>query len=595
MGRFFTELRRRKVFQVAAVYAVVAWLAAQILSIAADAYAAPSWIMPISVTLLLVGFPIAIILVWAFEVTPDGVQKTSTISDAAPLAAGQERGLLIYVLAGLLVIALGWIILRPEFGEPVSEGPTNVEVGPSDFQNSIAVLPFENLSPNPDDAYFAAGIHEEILNHLTKIGALSVIARTSVHQYEDTIKTVPEIARELSVANILEGSVRYANDQVRITAQLIDGTSGSHIWSETYDRDFKDIFIIQSDVAQQIAEALQAQLDPDEIENLSRIPTDNLEAYSEYLIANHLRRATGLVDMRLALTHLNRALELDPDFPEALALRSNVYWNHAGGELTFKDALRLAQADVTHALELNPDLPYANLVQAGLLASQWEWERAEQSYRRGLQADPADGILTASYAEFRLVMGQSEEAVLLARRAVLLEPADQWTRSVLARVLWGAGQMDEAMDAQQMLIDMELNEMGGHFGLAQAFAVLGDAAKAREHFQQGVEAGVANGISVDRFRAFDAFIHAMAGDEERARDLLRAATSDFDAERYIAGGLIRANVALDEFDTAFQWLDVAVANNDWPTIRAVFVSPYLGKLRQFPRYQAFLMSINRLP
>ena len=249
---FLGEIKRRKVFQVAAVYTVVAWLLIQIIDVVNDPLNLPAWFDTVMIVLLAVGLPIAVVLAWAFDLTPTGVVRTPAID------AVTETG-----------VSLGTpqqpapSIERPA-PSPEQPAPSPERTAPSPraesirprpkiLRNSVAVLPLENLSPNPDDAYFAAGIHEEILNCLTKIKDLSVIARTSVKKYRDTDKSIAEIAAELGVGTVMEGSVRYAGERVRVTAQLIDAATQDHLWSEVYERDLADVFAIQADVAAKIA------------------------------------------------------------------------------------------------------------------------------------------------------------------------------------------------------------------------------------------------------------------------------------------------------------------------------------------------------
>jgi adenylate cyclase len=249
---FLAEIRRRKVFQVAAVYAVTAWLLVQIIVAVEAPLNLPEWTDSLVIVLLGIGFPIALVFSWAFNLTSDGLMRDRGGRPA------QARGRTIeYVLIGLVVVALGWLIFRLEFDA--------AGTGESDkLPNSIAVLLCDNLSPDPDNAFFAASLHEEILNQLVRLGALNVIARTSVMQYADAARPIPEIADELRVESIMECSVSYGDDRVAITTQLVDGDTGVHLWSERYNRELRDVFAIQADIAMNVANALRAELSLDE-------------------------------------------------------------------------------------------------------------------------------------------------------------------------------------------------------------------------------------------------------------------------------------------------------------------------------------------
>ena len=281
MASVWGELKRRNVVKVAVAYAIVAWLLVQIIVSVETPLRLPDWTDTLVIVFLLIGFVVAMFVAWAYELTPEGIKQTKSIplSESVSRVTGRK---LDFAIIGLLVLAVGFMFVDnyvlPESSE--LNGQTG-EVLPS----SVAVLPFENLSPNADDAYFASGLHEEVLNQLAKLRDLSVISRTSVLRYTESGLSIPEIARELNVGTIMEGSVRYANDRVRITMQLIDAATDDHLWSETYDREFADIFAIETDIALNVVSALEAEFSLEERESLERSPTTFPAAYRLYLRA----------------------------------------------------------------------------------------------------------------------------------------------------------------------------------------------------------------------------------------------------------------------------------------------------------------------
>jgi TolB-like protein len=289
---FLSELKRRNIHRVAAAYAVVAWLVVQGTSVFAPALNLPEWPMRLLALLGLIGFPVALTVAWLYELTPQGLKLAADV----PLEPSTRRVTaqkLNYLIIGALVVTvifLGVDNYRSRAGTATpaaATAPSGADAAPvSDvLPNSVAVLPFANMSPNPDDAYFAQGIHEEVLNQLAKIGALNVIARTSVLRYAESTMAIPDIARELNVGTVMEGSVRYAGDDVRITAQLIDPKTGAHVWSEAYQRKIDDIFAIQADIAMNIANALRAEFSLEEQPAIETPPTVSPEAYALYLQA----------------------------------------------------------------------------------------------------------------------------------------------------------------------------------------------------------------------------------------------------------------------------------------------------------------------
>jgi adenylate cyclase len=311
MNTFLAEIKRRKVFQVAVAYAVVAWLVVQVVGAVSEPLRLPDWLATVVIVLLLVGFVVAIVIAWTFDMTSAGIVRTSREtappeSDATARPAGPVPAAAI------------------EDARPSAQAPRVL-------RNSVAVLPLDNLSPNPDDAYFAAGIHEEILNYLAKIKDLSVIARTSVKKYAGSDKSIAEIAAELNVGTVMEGSVRYAGDRVRVTAQLIDAATEEHLWSEVYERHLADVFAIQADIAEQIASAMQSELSAAEKEYIETSPTTgSADAHALYLQSQALFAqgdtaiaATTPPGVRAQIqSRLDRVIALDPDFANAYAMKA---------------------------------------------------------------------------------------------------------------------------------------------------------------------------------------------------------------------------------------------------------------------------------
>ncbi len=273
---FLGELKRRNVVRVAVAYAIVGWLLIEVSTTVLPLFEAPDWIAQVFAFFVILGFPLSLILSWAYELTPEGIKLERDVVAGERITHVTGRKL-DFAIIGALVLALGFVVYNYESGDD--------EVAVSVLPNSVAVLPFENLSPDPDEAYFATGLHDEILSQLAKLSNLSVISRTSMLRYADSDLSIPEIARELNVGTVMEGSVRYADDRVRITTQLIDAATDEHLWSETYEREFSDIFAIESDIAMNVANALQAEFSLEEQQRIEEIPTDSPEAYALYLRA----------------------------------------------------------------------------------------------------------------------------------------------------------------------------------------------------------------------------------------------------------------------------------------------------------------------
>src|SRR5215467_5653152 len=284
MNSFFRELKQRKVYRVAVGYAVVAWLIVQISATVMPAYHAPEWILPVFITGVALGFPVALVLAWAFELKGGAIEKTPE-SSIATVSAANKRRVWLLAAAGLIISAftIGVYWLWHPWRNPPTVSESSTAAMPTILEKSIAVLPFENLSEDKTNAYFADGIQEEILTRLAKIADLKVISRTSTQRYQSKPGNLAEIARQLGVVNILEGSVQKATDQVRVNVQLVNARSDSHLWADTYDRKLTDIFGVESEIAKAIADALQSKLTGGEQRALAVKPTNNSEAYDAYL------------------------------------------------------------------------------------------------------------------------------------------------------------------------------------------------------------------------------------------------------------------------------------------------------------------------
>lgn len=419
MSGFFEEVKRRKVYRVAVAYVVAAGGIIQLASAAFPAWELPNWALRMVIVLLLIGFPIALIFAWAFDVTPEGIQRTSRTDIARP--SHRRRNIAILVVVGLLISALAGFFLLPR-------------ASARKVDKSVAVLPFENLSDDRENAYFADGIQDDILTNLSKIGDLKVVSRTSVMSYRGKPSSVKEIGKTLGVSTILEGTVRKAGNRVRVNVQLINASDDEHLWAQEYDRDLTDVFEIQTDLAQKIAAELQAKLSPTEKEQLTRKPTENPEAYLAFVqghdAASHIE---SLEKQREAAQLYERAIELDPNFAKACAAYSRVEsWSYHTFDST-NPRREKARALATRALQLQPDLPEGHLAlgfslyygDSSFAAAAREFEIAQ----RGLPNDP--DVYLALGAIQRRFGDWANSSSNLAKGASL-NPKDTWALQNLA-------------------------------------------------------------------------------------------------------------------------------------------------------------------
>jgi TolB-like protein/Tfp pilus assembly protein PilF len=418
MSGFFEELQRRKVYRVAVAYVIAAGGIIQLASAVFPAWEMPSWALRLVIVLLLLGFPIALIFAWAFDVTPSGIQRTddavAPASGSRPLSRRRRNVVLLAVVGAVVSLAAGFFLLPRASARRIDK--------------SIAVLPFENFSDDKENAFFADGIQDDILTNLAKIGELKVISRTSVMPYRGKEKTVREIGKALGVANVLEGSVRKDKGRVRVNVQLINAETDQHIWAEDYDRDLTDVFAIQTDLAQKIAEELQAKLSPTEKAQMTRKPTDNGEAYLAFVEAHNLNMQLEDHDkLKQAEQLYERAIQLDPKFALAFAslsqLQSWIFHTTDPTPARRDRARDLAQ----NALQLQADMPEAHL------ALGFYYYYGETNYNAALSELSIAQHGLPNEAEVYIAMGAIErrqgrwaESTASFAKAVALDPNNTW-------------------------------------------------------------------------------------------------------------------------------------------------------------------------
>jgi TolB-like protein len=420
---FFTELKRRNVYKVAIAYAVVAWLLIQVATQVFPFFEIPNWVVRLVVLVIIVGFPIALIIAWAFELTPEGLKRTEFADKLPKKSSGSRVWLYVVVLAGAISVSLFFL---GRYTAPTKlTGSTNTAV------KSIAVLPFANLSEDKANAYFAEGIQEEILTRLAKIADLKVIARTSTQQYQSKPGNLSEIAKQLGVANILEGSVQKVADEVRVNVQLVHAASESHLWADTYDRKLIDVFGVESEIAKAIAEALQAKLTRSEQRALAVKPTNNSEAYDAYLrgLAFDARASTTPEELQKAVGFYERAVQLDPAFALAWARLSRANAKTYFGGLDKTPARRdAAERALNAAQKLQPNSPETLLAQA--YYQYWvlrDYELAKATFGRVLELLPGSSEVPAALALIARRQGHWDESVAYWEQTLVLDPRNtQW-------------------------------------------------------------------------------------------------------------------------------------------------------------------------
>lgn len=534
------ELKRRKVFRVAVVYAGVGFVLAQAADIAFPALRLPEWTVTLVVVLVLLGFPLAIILAWAFEITPDGVVRTderepagdaSGISDGS---VGRPTGHLTAIVGVLVVVVIvGALIIRADVRERETTSRSAVAAA---IERSIAVLPFTDLSPDGDHGWFSDGLTEDIQIHLAHVGDLKVIGHTSVMRYKGREVGARQIGMELGVATVLAGSVRRAGDRIRVSVQLIRAATDEQLWAENYDQELTaaDIFEIQSEVARQITRMLQARLSPEEDLRLARAPTDNLEAYDLYLRGREHNSRLTLADLAMAQGLFRQAIALDPDFalPYAgLGYAFAAMTGYHGAGIHWTDS---AAVVADRAVELDPGSADGHATVALVQWNRGHLEDGLAAYERSLSLRPNDAEPFWGMGFIRWNQGRAVEAMPLAARAVELDPGNPGYATLLGRIYATVGMMDQAEAEFRRALQLQPDFPWAHQDLLWVLIGAGRYEEAEVHLRR-----IANEANLTREFHQNSFFLALS--RGRFRDALE--WYDADPEKVTGGVVMRADVA----------------------------------------------------
>jgi TolB-like protein/tetratricopeptide (TPR) repeat protein len=438
------ELRRRNIFKVSLAYALVSWLLVQIADVILPTFNAPTWVMQVLVLFLVLAFPIAVLLAWAYELTPTGLVATADVdrTQSITVQTGRKLNNIVVALLGVAVVFLIvdiYVLKEPD--TPV------VDV---DYRRSIAVIPFVNRSADDEDAeFFSDGIHDELLTRLAQISGLRVISRTSVMEYRNTTKNMKQIGEELGVGSILEGAVQRSGDDLRINMQLIDTKTDEHIWADTFDRELTaaSVFAIQSEISMTIADALDAELNDAEEKRVRAVPTESMDALEAYFQGKQAVRRRTPEGMLTAIEHFDRAVEIDPRFGLAWSGLAEA-WIELPNYVADTDPMHVrteATAATNRAIALNPDSPNAAATFGWhQLLYNHDWAGSEKSFRNALSLDATNVNALHWYSHLLSWQGQHEEAIATARKALQADPLSILMLTNLSYILADAKQWDEA-------------------------------------------------------------------------------------------------------------------------------------------------------
>src|SRR5881398_3496155 len=577
---FFSELKRRNVYKVAVAYIVAGWALSQGIAQVLPVFDVPNWAIRLIVLLIMIGLPVALSLAWAFELTPEGIKRT----DAADAVGQHSRGhTWIYIVVIAAAFSIGLFFL----GRFSAGNKTASPVGISN--KSIAVLPFDNLSRDPDNAYFCEGVQDEILTRLAKVADLKVISRTSTQHFKSAPDNLPQIAKQLGVAHILEGSVQKASDQVRVNVQLINALTDAHLWADTYDRKLTDIFAVESEIAKTIAETLQARITGSEKSSIAKAPTTNPEAYELYLKGRFFWNKRTGVDLRKAIDYFNQAVAKDPSYALAYAGLADAYVLLSGfGAASPKDSLPQAKAAAEKALELDSTLgeAHASLAQA-LLAYDFNFAGANREFRRAIELNPNYATAHHWYGESVLTpLGQFEDGVAELKRALQLDPLSVIINADVGTVLTSARRYDEAIEQLRKTLEMDPSFYYAHYHLGEALEMKGLNEDAVAEYQRAI---ALNDDPVPQ--ALLGHLYAKLGRKDEARRILQR-LRDSPKERYVTPYLFAMiHLGLGEKDRAIDFLEKTYEDRDGYSIAFIKVDPFLDPLHGDPRFEALVQKV----
>jgi TolB-like protein/Tfp pilus assembly protein PilF len=580
---FFAELKRRNVYKVAVAYIVAGWALSQGIAQVFPVFDIPNWAIRLIVVLIIVGLPIALVLAWMFELTPQGIKRTET-ADAMPEATRRKKRVWIYVVVIGALLSIGLFFLgRYTAGNgtpPHSEAAT----APN---KSIAVLPFENLSRDPDNAYFSEGIQEEILTRLAKVADLKVISRTSTQHFKSTPDNLPQIAKQLGVAHILEGSVQKANDQVRVNVQLINALTDAHLWADTYDRKLTDIFAVESEIAKNIAETLQARLTGSEKSSIAKTPTVNPEAYELYLRGKFFAEKRTGADLRKSIEYYDQSIAKDPNYPLAyVGLADSHLLLTVYGALSPKEAASPARAALKKALELDDSLAQAH-ASSGLLATlELDLHRAITELERAIQLNPNDATAHHWIAIPLMTIGRFDRGIMEGKRAIELDPLSLIINADLCWVYFNGRRYDEAEAQARKTLEMDPRFYVAHFYLGAALQFKGKLTDGIAEFEKSIE------LNNDPYSlAMLGQAYARQGKTDEAQKILARLREQAKSQYVSPYAFAVVLTALGDKAHAIDELEHGYDDSGF-YISLIKVDPLFDDLRGDPRFEALVQKVT---
>jgi len=583
IDNFFAELKRRNVYKVAVAYAIVGWLLVQVATQVFPFLEIPNWIVRLVIVLVAAGFPVALVIAWAFELTPEGIKRTEDVDPTASARQPRKYTWIFVVILGAALSAglffIGRFTARNTAGAAGTELPAK----------SIAVLPFDNLSRDPDNAFFAEGVQDEILTRLAKVADLKVIARTSTQPFKSAPENLPDIAQQLGVANILEGSVQKANDQVRVNVQLINALTSAHLWADTYDRKLTDIFAVESDIAKTIADTLQAKLTGSEKQMIAAQPTSDTAAYELYHKGRSLWEKRSGDNIPKAISFYEQAIARDPNYALAYAGLADAYillpYYTATAQ---RDASGKAKEAALKALQLDPNLAEAHAAVGKVLNfAEIDLTGSIREFERAIELKPNYATAHHWLGAGPLVdLGRFDDAIAHGKRAIELDPLSPIMNADLGLTLYFARHYDDAVVQLRKPLVLDPTFAYALYNLGMVLQSKGDLHGAIAQYEKAKQFSDDPHIS-----ALSGAAKALAGDKNAALQTLTDLDKISQHREVLAYSRALLHLSLNNKDEALRWLEQSFADRDGSNIGAIKVDPLLDPLRGEPRFEALVQKV----
>ncbi len=570
--KFYEELNRRNVIKASIAYIVIAWVILQVIAIVLPNFEAPTWVFKTLTFIIVIGFPIWVIFSWVYEVTPEGMKKTAIVSKEESIAAATNKRLNIIIIITLVIATGVSFIYIPQTNSSIKSVNTN------DFtiENSIAVLPFVNMSGDMEQEYFADGLSEELINMLTRLPSLKVIGRTSSFAYKGKNEDLRKIGNSLDVAYLLEGSVRKSGNKIRITAQLINTTDGSHLWSKTFNRNLDDIFEIQDEISASVVNALSITLSKDQL--FSKSETKNSVAYNYFLRGKHYyENDSGKSDTDEAIKWFDEAIQADPSFSLAWTYKSMCYWRKSTS--SDDDMFKKAKIGSLKAFELDPTSGIAAVNVAEILDNEYDLYGALEKIDMALKMEPNNPYVLRNAGRFYTILGRKDESIAFCQSALKNDPIQRTAMGYLIAAFYYAEQYNNV----KMIIEEFKDRYPHIIGFRQCINVL----VLENNISTAIEEAKKKGYNLNALYAKILQSEKM-GNKQAAEELVFQMITNYSDSPYMIG---LSYAAIGENMKAVDWLEKSYSMKDKELVY-VNVEPMFKELRNMDRFNNLIKKMN---